>query len=91
LEKEIKRGFAAVILRIQYDASEDALVDRLARSERPGPGRYWGPGHWLIPPRSNWKQLAEGLEQQLGLKLEKSKETLDVLVVDHVEAVPTEN
>lgn len=35
--------------------------------------------------------IFQALEQQLGLKLEKSKEMLDVLVVDHVEAVPTDN
>jgi uncharacterized protein (TIGR03435 family) len=31
------------------------------------------------------------LEQQLGLKLESKKESLDVLIVDHAERVPTEN
>ena len=31
------------------------------------------------------------LEQQLGLKLESKKESLDVLTVDHAERVPTEN
>jgi uncharacterized protein (TIGR03435 family) len=31
------------------------------------------------------------LEQQLGLKLESKKESLDVLIVDHAERVPTGN
>jgi uncharacterized protein (TIGR03435 family) len=31
------------------------------------------------------------LEKQLGLKLEKTKAPLDVLVIDHIERVPTEN
>jgi uncharacterized protein (TIGR03435 family) len=35
--------------------------------------------------------IFQAFEQQLGLKLEKSKVILDVLVVDHVDEVPTEN
>jgi uncharacterized protein (TIGR03435 family) len=35
--------------------------------------------------------IFQALEQQLGLKLEKSKELLDVLVVDQVNEVPTGN
>jgi uncharacterized protein (TIGR03435 family) len=31
------------------------------------------------------------LEKQLGLKLEKKKVTVDVMVVDHIEKIPTEN
>lgn len=35
--------------------------------------------------------LFDALREQLGLQLEEKKEKLDVLVVDHVEKVPTEN
>ncbi|SPE41398.1 conserved hypothetical protein [Candidatus Sulfopaludibacter sp. SbA3] len=35
--------------------------------------------------------LFAALEQQLGLRLEASKTTIEVVVVDHVEKVPTEN
>jgi len=35
--------------------------------------------------------LFEALESQLGLKLEKIKLALDVLVIDHVDKVPTDN
>jgi uncharacterized protein (TIGR03435 family) len=35
--------------------------------------------------------LSVALEKQLGLKLEKGKAGLDVLVIDHVDKVPTEN
>jgi hypothetical protein len=35
--------------------------------------------------------LFEALEVQLGLKLEKGSETLDVLVIDHIDKAPTGN
>jgi uncharacterized protein (TIGR03435 family) len=35
--------------------------------------------------------LASSVEKQLGLKLTRGKATLDVIVVDHVEKIPTEN
>jgi uncharacterized protein (TIGR03435 family) len=31
------------------------------------------------------------MQRQLGLKLEPAKESLEILVVDHAERVPTEN
>ena len=31
------------------------------------------------------------IEQQLGLKLEPKKEALQILVIDHLERIPTEN
>jgi uncharacterized protein (TIGR03435 family) len=35
--------------------------------------------------------LASALEQQLGLRLEKSKGPLDVVVIDHIDKLPTPN
>jgi uncharacterized protein (TIGR03435 family) len=35
--------------------------------------------------------LFTALEKQLGLKLEKSKTALDVIVIDHMDKQPTEN
>jgi uncharacterized protein (TIGR03435 family) len=35
--------------------------------------------------------IFEALQQQLGLKLESKKGTVDILVVDHIEKTPTEN
>jgi uncharacterized protein (TIGR03435 family) len=36
-------------------------------------------------------QLFAAIETQLGLKLEKSKEPLEVLIIDHMSEMPTEN
>jgi uncharacterized protein (TIGR03435 family) len=35
--------------------------------------------------------LFSALEKQLGLKLEKSKAKLDIIVIDHMDRQPTEN
>jgi uncharacterized protein (TIGR03435 family) len=35
--------------------------------------------------------LASALDQQLGLKLGRRKASLEVLVIDHYDRVPTEN
>jgi uncharacterized protein (TIGR03435 family) len=35
--------------------------------------------------------ISQALEQQLGLRLEKTKVLLDVIVVDHLDEVPSEN
>ena len=35
--------------------------------------------------------LLEALEQQLGLKLQKTKAPLDVIVIDHIDRTPVEN
>lgn len=55
-----------------------------------------GPGGAFPPPLPDGGTdtapvLFDALQQQLGLKLEKGKAKLDVLVVDRVDKVPTEN
>jgi uncharacterized protein (TIGR03435 family) len=35
--------------------------------------------------------IFEAVEKQLGLKLEKQKRTMPVIVIDHIEQKPTEN
>jgi uncharacterized protein (TIGR03435 family) len=35
--------------------------------------------------------IHDALQQQLGLKLESRKEAVEVIVIDHLEKVPTED
>jgi uncharacterized protein (TIGR03435 family) len=35
--------------------------------------------------------MIQAVEEQLGLKLEKKKIQIDVLIVDHIDKIPTEN
>jgi len=49
--------------------------------------------HWTegTSAEEGGSPLYEALEKQLGLKLEKKKVLVDMLVVDHIEKAPTEN
>jgi uncharacterized protein (TIGR03435 family) len=46
---------------------------------QPPPNEFGGP------------PIAEALEKQLGLHLEKTKVPVEMLIVDHIERTPTEN
>jgi uncharacterized protein (TIGR03435 family) len=57
----------------------------------PPPGAMGGP---MPPPSSDAEtapSLPTALQEQLGLRLESKKVPLDLIVVDHIEKVPTEN
>jgi uncharacterized protein (TIGR03435 family) len=62
-----------------------------------GPGGPGGPGAAgaAAPPAGGAAELGlelpQALESQLGLKLAKGKGKLDVVVVEKIERVPTEN
>lgn len=62
----------------------------------PGPGGRGG-GLAAAPPGADADvsdpapDLFSAVEKQLGLKLEKSKTQLDVIVIDHMDKTPTEN
>jgi len=47
--------------------------------------------HYPYEIPSNGPSIFEALEKQLGLKLEKSKVSVDMLVIDHADRVPAEN
>jgi uncharacterized protein (TIGR03435 family) len=49
---------------------------------------YFNPGGTIEDPTGNFKAT---VERELGLRLEKAKVQTDVVVVDHIERVPTEN
>jgi len=66
---------------IKFTAAETGLRGFSTRSSP-------SPASEVIDPAPD---LFQALEQQLGLKLEKSKALLDVIVVDSALAVPTEN
>jgi uncharacterized protein (TIGR03435 family) len=53
-----------------------------------------GPGGAAMPSASDpipGQTIFEALEKQLGLKLEKQKRSMPVIVIDHLEPKPTEN
>ena len=43
------------------------------------------------PEPNSGYTIFEALEKQLGLKLEKQKRNMPVIVIDHIEQKPTEN
>ena len=49
---------------------------------------YFNPGGTIEDPSGN---LRVTLERELGLRLEKAKVQTDLLIVDHIEKIPTEN
>jgi uncharacterized protein (TIGR03435 family) len=60
----------------------------------PDPGAAGGGGGAAVPTASDptgGYTLFEAIEKQLGLKLEKQKRNMPVIVIDHLEQKPTEN
>jgi uncharacterized protein (TIGR03435 family) len=49
---------------------------------------YFSPGGTIEDPSGNFKAT---VERELGLRFEKTRVPMDVVVVDHIEKVPTEN
>ena len=63
-------------------------------AQRGGGGGDAGPGASGMPAApepTDGYTLFEAVEKQLGLKLEKQKRSMPVIVVDHIEQKPTEN
>src|SRR5258706_10138478 len=57
----------------------------------PGMGAAGAGGPAINPGDSDGPTLIAAVQQQLGLKLESKKGTVEILVVDHAEKTPTEN
>jgi uncharacterized protein (TIGR03435 family) len=57
------------------------------------PGNYDFTLRWVdgTSTEEGGSPILEALEKQLGLKLEKKKVMVDVMIVDHIEKTPTEN
>ena len=55
------------------------------------PGQVSTPGQATDPDGVDGPTIFTALEQQLGLKLTKTKATLDRIVIDHAERVPVDN
>jgi uncharacterized protein (TIGR03435 family) len=70
----------ATALTPKYDFSLTYLPDEASLPSGPLADRY--------PPAPN---LFKALESQLGLRLEKGKIAVEMLIVDHIEKTPTEN
>jgi uncharacterized protein (TIGR03435 family) len=68
---------------VQDQTGLQGVVD-LSLEWAPDPGQTDGPANVA-------SSIFTAVQEQMGLKLQAQKITLDVLVVDHVERVPTEN
>jgi len=91
-------GSPGLITGVQMPIS--VLVSLLSRFEgqlfvdRTGlTGRYqikleWAPDN---DPNRNGRSLAEALEEQLGLRMDRRREPLDVVIVERADRVPTDN
>lgn len=55
----------------------------------PGPAPENGPATAADQPEA--PSLLVAVQEQLGLKLDKKRGPLDLIVIDHAEKVPTEN
>lgn len=62
-----------------------------ARGGGGGDGGAAPGGLSAAPEPTDGYTIFEAIEKQLGLKLEKQKRTLPVIVIDHIEQKPTEN
>jgi uncharacterized protein (TIGR03435 family) len=47
--------------------------------------------NWNDAPDSHYPDIFAALQEQLGLKLVPQNVTVDMLVIDHVDRIPTDN
>jgi uncharacterized protein (TIGR03435 family) len=87
-------------LKGKYDYTLDFAPDENTRGMMkgammggppPGAGGDGGGPGGGAPPDAQGPSLFAAVQEQLGLKLEAKKGPIDLLVIDHMEKVPTEN
>jgi len=71
-----------------YDFSLNWTPDESMRNLMGGPGG--GPEKGDADPEAGGPSLFTAVQEQLGLKLESQKDTLDVIVIDHID-LPSQN
>jgi uncharacterized protein (TIGR03435 family) len=76
----------------KYDYTIDYVIDQGIALPLPPPGQP-GPGPAAAPGNANepGPDLAAAVQQQLGLRLVRSRAMLDVVVIDKAEKMPTAN
>ena len=80
----------ATLVTALQDSLNEVVVDKTGLTGMYTFSLEWSDGP-AIGGAPQLPTLATALEQGLGLKLDKGKQDFDVLVVDHVEKVPTGN
>ena len=69
-------GLAGVFdFKLEWQPDTPAMLDRMAATSDPSTG----------------SSIFSAVQDQLGLKLEARKGRVEVIVIDHIESVPTEN
>ena len=82
-------------LRLRFDPSSmpggrGGTIMMIKDGPGPGPASA-DPANRIAPDGDPPPSIFNALQQQLGLKLEAGKGTVELLVIDHVEKTPTEN
>ena len=80
-------------LKSKYDLTLSWVPENMGMAGRGGlaPPPEGGAPLPSLPDRDTGPTLFGALQEQLGLKLEQKKGPVDILVIDHLEKVPTEN